>query len=124
MFREGKHLTQLRMCMPVKLDHALTAQLEAYRSGSAPNSQQWYPLVTDAMVSGDTVFVVGPLRDKAKQLHIDKFSVDGQPIGSLVIPIGDTGFPEDVKFWGSPYRLIAYGPQGTLVRVDVEGYQK
>lgn len=120
VFRDGVRLTRLRTCMPEKLDRALSAQLAAYRSGSAPNSQQWNPLVTDAIVVADTIFLVGPLRDASKQLHIDKFRLDGTPIGSLVIPIGNLGFPEDVKFWGSPNRLIAYGPQGTLLGVGIE----
>lgn len=120
VFRDGRHLARLRTCMPLKLDRALTAQLKAYRSGNAPNSQQWHPLVTDAIVVADTVFVIGPLRDARKQLHIDKYQIDGSPIGSIVVPIGDSGFPEDVKFWGRPSRLIAYGPQGTLMSIAIE----
>jgi hypothetical protein len=119
VYAAGKHRSRIRTCMPPKLDAALREQKEAYVSGRASNSQQSYPLVSDGLVLGDTVFLVGPVRDAGRNLHVDKFTLDGAVLGSVLIPLGKAGFPADLRFWGKPERLIAYGPQGTLVAASL-----
>ncbi|MBA2292311.1 MAG: hypothetical protein H0W15_07645 [Gemmatimonadales bacterium] len=110
----------IRTCMPSDVRKAYDRQRELHENGRRGNSQQGFPLITDVMMRGDTVFVVGPLRDQAERLHVDRYALDGTSLGSVTAFVGSGGFPLDVRFWGDPYDLVAFGPHGTILRVVVE----
>lgn len=120
IFRQDDFILRIQVCVPEALGAAYDSQLKRYRAGAGPMSQRVQPVVTDAMVVGDTLFAIGPLRDRNDDLHVVKYTLDGQLLGSTAAHLGDVGFPRNVRFWGSPYRLAAFGMQGTLLRVDLE----
>jgi hypothetical protein len=119
IYRDGTMQGRATACMPPALDAAYTAQLDAYAQGRSSRSQQMQPLVTDALVRGDTLYLVGPLPDSAGYFHVDRFSVTGHLIGSVMGNLNGEHLTRDVRFWERPDRLIAFGMQGTLLRVDL-----
>lgn len=119
IYRQGQVVGTASACLPSELDAAYTAQLEAYTHGRGSRSQQWQPIVTDAMVHGDTLYLVGPLPDAHNNFHVDMFTLSGKPIGSIVASFGNEHITRNVRFWGTPNRLISFGTQGTLLRVDL-----
>ena len=119
IYREGHVVGMASACLPPALDAAYSAQLDAYAHGRGSHSQQWQPIVTDAMVHGDTLYLVGPLPDAQNNFHVDMFTLSGSAVGSIVASLGDEHITRDVRFWGSPNRLISFGAQGTLLRIDL-----
>lgn len=120
MFDGTKPTAVIRTCMPSDVRKAYDRQRDLHESGQRGNSQQAFPLITDVMTRGDTVFVVGPLRDQAERLHVDRYTLDGTSLGSVTAFVGAGGFPLDVRFWRDPYDLVAFGPQGSILRVVME----
>jgi hypothetical protein len=120
LFEDGRMARRVQHCVPAPLRIAYDEQLERYRNGSGPNFQRMQPIVTDAMISGDSLFVIGPLRDPDGDLHLTKYTLSGELLGSTAARLGDEGFPRDIRFWGNPYTFVAFGRQGTLLRVEMQ----
>lgn len=121
LYRDGARVARLRTCMPPMLDKALQQQRAAYRPGTGSGAQQDIPLVSDAIVVADTVFLVGPVPDAGGRLHIDAFLVDGTPVGSVLVNTSGLGLPREMRFWGTPDQLVAYGADGVIVKLRIEG---
>jgi hypothetical protein len=117
VYRGTEHMGRLRPCMPQALAQAYAKQLELHATGRRGNSQQWFPLLTDVLVRADTVYTVGPMPDKGKRFHVDRFLLDGTELSSLVASAENLPFPEEVRFWGSPYDFVAFGSHGTIMRL-------
>lgn len=107
----------LSTCVPPALSDAYDRQRAAHASGARGNSQQWYPLLTDVLIQGDTVYAVGPMPDQAGRFHIDRYNLDGTDLGSLVAPVDSLSFPQELRFWTGPTDLIAFGRHGTILRL-------
>jgi hypothetical protein len=120
VLRNDSVVASYKVCMPPKLWEAYQRQLARFESGRQGNSQQSYPLITDVLVLADTVFAVGPMPDQAQRFHIDRFLLDGTDIGSLVAPLDGMALPLEIRFWGSPTHLLAFGPHGTMIELAYE----
>lgn len=118
--RGGKIVHDIAVCMPESLRRAYSRQLESYRRGEGGSSQQSIGLISDAMMAGDTIFTVGPLADQEGRFHVDRYLLDGESLGSWVAPVGALRYPQDIRFWGGPTDLVAYGSRGTIMRMRLE----
>lgn len=119
LFRDGRRAVRLTTCMPASLDEALRQQRAEYRTGSGAGAQQFIPLVSDAIVRADTIFLVGPVPTSEGRLHVDAYHLDGTPIGSILVEVGDLKFPGEMRFWGAPDQLVAYGADGVVLRLRI-----
>lgn len=120
IYKDQVRVGRALACLPEKLSAAYAAQLTRYQAGLGPRSQQSQPIVTDAMVSGDTLFVVGPLPDPSGDFHVDLFHLDGSSIGSFYAPLGNERLTRHIRFWGGSGQFIAFGTQGTLLRLELK----
>jgi hypothetical protein len=117
LFHDRVRTARLRTCMPPALDKALQQQLSEYHAGKGFGSQQSIPLVSDAIVVSDTVFLVGPVGDSESRLHIDAYRLDGSPIGSILVNTKNLRLPGEIKFWGAPDQLVAFGVDGVVMKI-------
>ncbi len=98
IYRGGDRVGTVRVCMPPALARAYARQRRA-QAGKPRLSQMLYPMLTDVMLRGDTVFTIGPMPDARGRLHVDRYRVDGTDLGSIVIPIGDSAYyPQYLRF--------------------------
>ncbi len=58
----------------------------------------------------------GKLRDEC---HIDTFDQQGQTLGSYALPARHIRLPNDIRFGGSPDRLVGFGVDGVVAAFEL-----
>jgi hypothetical protein len=119
LIHEGGAVVRFRSCMPPELDAALKKQFAGYDPQAQSGAQRSVSLVSDALLSGDTVFTVGLLPDSLGRLHVDRYRLDGSAIGSVVVVMGELRLAPEIRFWGGPNRLVAYSPEGVIMKLQL-----
>lgn len=120
LVKGGRITHEIAVCMPESLRRAYRRQLESHRRGEGGSSQQSIGLISDAMMVGDTIYTVGPLTDQEGRFHVDRYLLNGESLGSWVAPVGSLRYPQDIRFWGGPRDLVAFGSRGTIMRLRLE----
>lgn len=113
IFQNGKKLARAQSCMPQGLRQAYDKQLTAVLGGG-PRGQGSIQLISDVHIGDDDIiYTATPVRDARGRLHIDRFSLDGKDLGSIV------AYPESIqlaelRFGHSPLELISMSYDGTV----------
>lgn len=69
------------------------------------------------LVQDDTIYAVGPMTDQAGRFHVDRYSLDGSDLGSMVARLDSTTSLREVRFWTGPTDLVAFDREGTIQRL-------